>query len=461
MKRNRISWNGPLLLAGLILPGMLSHGQDFTFEQEPVRYSATESRDPMARLAERIRVGEPLLRGRTDREVLKQLLALLGVPEASQVLVFSKTSAQASLIGPERPRAIYFSEDAYVGWVQGGKIEVTTFDPDLGAVFYLMDTDDLQVDAAPAFARHQSCLNCHASGATGGAPGLLARSVFPSPSGLPHFQAGSTHVTDGTPFQERWGGWYVTGSTGGAAHRGNAVADEAEAGGPVTLRPLLAEGEVVGGLGGLFDPAPYLRRDRSDVLALMILEHQVHVHNTLLSANLAARQAIYRSRQLLRELGGHEPDGLTDSTRSVLRHRAKDIVACLLFRDEAPLPDGGLQGDEAFEKAFLSRASRDGEGRSLRDLRLHERLFKNRCSYLIGSSVFASLVPELKAAVHRQLHAALREPADGDTDSPGHLGVAERRRIREILLATEPEIREAWHRLEIAGDGTSPPGSQP
>ena len=48
---------------------------------------------------------------------------------ASQVLVYSKTSINAAFITARNPRAIYFTDDAYVAWVPGsGEIEGEVID---------------------------------------------------------------------------------------------------------------------------------------------------------------------------------------------------------------------------------------------------------------------------------------------------------------------------------------------
>ena len=51
----------------------------------------------------------------------------------------------------------------------------------------------------------------------------MVRSLYTAPSGQPHFGA-RTFVTDhSSPFSERWGGYYVTGTHGSMRHMGNTV----------------------------------------------------------------------------------------------------------------------------------------------------------------------------------------------------------------------------------------------
>ncbi|MEZ5433496.1 MAG: hypothetical protein R3F31_20510 [Verrucomicrobiales bacterium] len=189
------------------LMGPRARPKTFAFENAPIHYSSSQARDPWHSSENGFKPENHSSAVNPAGTFCMELLALLNVPEASQVLVYSKTSAQNDHISPDRPRAVYFSENAYVGWVQGGKIEVITLDPQLGAVFYLVNADDLVPGKSPTFERHQSCLNCHAGGPTAGTPGPLVRSVYPSATGLPYFQAGSTYVDHSTPIADRWGGW--------------------------------------------------------------------------------------------------------------------------------------------------------------------------------------------------------------------------------------------------------------
>ena len=119
-------------------------------------------------MRKRIESGESVFKGETPQEILTELLEILEVPIESQVLVYSKTSAQNPKISPERPRSIYFSDEAYVGWVQNGNIELTSFDPKLGAIFYLMDLSKRDRHNQPFIGRNANCLTCHAGGPTRG-----------------------------------------------------------------------------------------------------------------------------------------------------------------------------------------------------------------------------------------------------------------------------------------------------
>jgi len=102
---------------------------------------------------------------------LGSLLNVLKIPVSSQVLVYSATSLQLSYISVKYPRAIYFNDDVYVGHVRGGRIEVISVDPELGAIFSIFDIP-LGPGQPTVVERSGRCMNCHANTATGEVPGL-------------------------------------------------------------------------------------------------------------------------------------------------------------------------------------------------------------------------------------------------------------------------------------------------
>ena len=149
-----------LLAATLALRGTLGAQNHEPFEDPPINYSTTVPVDAVSRLNAAMAKQAEEIRGWPARRRLRWLLEQLQVPVESQLLVFGKTSLQRGLISPGNPRALYFSDEAYVGWVPGGAIEITVFDPVLGATFYVLDAQ--QPETAPLIARSQECLLCHA-----------------------------------------------------------------------------------------------------------------------------------------------------------------------------------------------------------------------------------------------------------------------------------------------------------
>ena len=192
------------------------------FEREPIRYLEQPLDDEITHLQQRLDAGELKLPFDDQRGYLPALLELLDIPTSSQMLVFSKTSFQLRRINPHRPRALYFNDHAYIGWVQGGDVvEITSVDPQQGAIFYTLAQEETD---QPRFIRDKGqCLTCHASSRTKGVPGHLVRSVYTSQSGQPQFGSGTFTTDHRSPFTERWGGWYVSGTHGEMRHMGNVL----------------------------------------------------------------------------------------------------------------------------------------------------------------------------------------------------------------------------------------------
>src|SRR3954471_9553427 len=175
--------NHRILCVFLLFCGGVAGADDALYERAPIRYSTTPARDAVARLAEQIRSGSVKLKYDAERGYLPAVLEALKVPVSSQVLVFSKTSFQRDRIDPAHPRALYFNDDVYVGFVQGGDVlEIVATDPVNGPNFYTLRR--AKKAKGPAFERQtDSCLQCHASSATGDLPGLVVRSVYPDGDG--------------------------------------------------------------------------------------------------------------------------------------------------------------------------------------------------------------------------------------------------------------------------------------
>jgi hypothetical protein len=324
-----------------------------------------------------------------------------------------------------------------VGWVPGGLIEVASIDPRLGPIFYSFDPNANE----PGFVRDSACMTCHGGMFVRGIPGVMARSVFTDETGEPLFRFGSQVVDFRTPFTNRWGGWYVTGKHGAARHRGNVLAQDKNE----QLVVNLEKGANVTNLAGYFQinayPAP-----GSDIVALLVFEHQIAMQDALTRASLDAQRMLAYQHNLqveLKETVTEEPT--YDSVKHVFDGAAQEVVDALLFRGEAQLP-AGLAGEPAFQTAFGQESIRCDDGSSLREFSLSGRLFKNRCSYMIYSQSFVTLPRELKRRIYNRLVHAL------DTANPdprySYLPVDERTRIARILRQTIPDYRLAAEREE-------------
>lgn len=419
----------PRTLAGvLLLVGAAPLTAEDEFERPPIAYSATVPANPVARLQAALDAGTARFDFDPVTGYLRGVLAALDVPVTSQTLVFSKTSLQQTRIRPTNPRALYFNDEVYVGYVRGGDVmEISVADPALGTVFYTLDQTDVE---RPRFMRQtDDCLLCHGGAQTRSVPGHIVRSVYPDAAGQPIFSAGSHRVDHGTPFAKRFGGWIVTGDHGAATHLGNAV---------YAGRGPAGELPEAGRLPS-FDPAGYPSAD-SDLVALMVLAHQTHGHNVLTKAAFDGRTALHREAALNAELG--EPaDHRWASTETILDAATTALVDCFLFREEAALP-APLSGSTTFAADFAARGPADPQGRSLREFDLHTRLFRHPCSFLVYTPSFDNLPDELRRRFWRRL-AAVLEAAPGGDKFP-RLSAADRTAVREILVATKPEAAIAW-----------------
>ncbi len=384
----------------------------------PHNYRQRALHDRFTRLKNDLESARVVLNQAGEKEFLASLLQALEIPATSQMLVFSTTSLQLSLISPRNPRAIYFNEDAYVGYIPGGRIEIVSLDPELGGIFHIFD---IPRDGRPVRAeRSERCMNCHAGADTGHVPGLLVKSVVPGPTGgsLDAFRLEESG--HGIPFDQRFGGWYVTGQHSITNHWGN-IMGRLSAG---TLTKTRLEP------GKLFDFGRYLV-PTSDVLPQLLFEHQVGFVNRVVEAAYRARTHWHADNGTLTALHGRELD-----------QQANLLTRYLLFADEATLPAGGVTGDAAFKTDFLRHSRRSSSGASLRDLDLDTRLFKHRGSYMIYSPVFAGLPPALKQRVYQRLAQALSE-AKPDPEY-AYLPAAEKRAIHTILKQTLADLPRGW-----------------
>jgi hypothetical protein len=399
-----------LVAAGVLIPVAWSVQQD-------------QAEDPVQSLSQRIQTDRTVLGYDEAHGYLRAVLKELHVPVSSQTLVFSKSSFQLSQISPETPRAVYFNDDTYVGWVNHGQfMEIAHVDPKTGPSFYTLTQE---YDPYPVL-EHQTeeCTVCHDTFQTNTpVPRLLMLSVLPNPDGNA-LKAASLLTNDKSPLRERWGGWYVTGTHGAQRHLGNTIvrarADDIDDMRKFIARMDLGAGANITDLSKRFDTKEYLS-PYSDIVALMILGHQTHVHNMITSGVYEIRDAIQQ--------------GLTAKMAEVIKDAGEPIVRTMLFSEEAPLTEP-VTGTSGFAAEFTSRGPRDSKSRSLRDFDLKHRLMRYPLSYLVYSKSFDSMPAELKDYVVRRF----REVLTGQDKSPefAHLSADDRQAILEILHDTKP-----------------------
>ncbi len=428
---------GLMAVVFLVIAAQAAFAQ-IEFEVAPISYETAAVHTRVIRLQAQLDAGEVTLTADPQRGYLDAVLKQLDVPISSQVLVFSKTSLQLRRITPSRPRAIYFSDDTYVGICQQGDVlEIATQDPQQGTIFYTLDqpTDDDAVPPKWQFVRDRGqCLTCHASSRTQGVPGLLVRSVYSDAGGHPLLGSGTFNTDHTSPFSKRWGGWYVTGQHGAMRHMGNVIAPRKA---PEEIDR--EKGANVTDLSQLVSLDDYAT-PHSDLVALMILEHQAQMHNFITLAGFETRSAQHHD-QIMNQALERPADFRSELTDRRIGSVSEKLIRYMLFSGEFRL-EAPVSGTSGFAKEFSLKGPRDSQGRSLRDLDLQTRLLKYPCSYLIYSEAFTQLPAEVKSDALKRLRAVLA----GENPSPefAHLSMADRVAIREILRETLPGLPSGW-----------------
>jgi hypothetical protein len=357
---------------------------------------------------------------------LSPLLAALGISAESQMLVFSKTSVQAARVSPSHPRAVYFSDDVAIAFVPGAPtIELAATDPVRGTLFYTLARDGSD---APTLTRQASCLRCHRGANTAGVPGMYVGSVIPGPTGAPVADDTAIITDHRTPFADRWGGWYVTARRGEQLDRANAVATDPAA--PSMLQRESRQNLTT--LAGRFPPAGYLA-DASDIVALMVFEHQTQMLNLITRVGWEQRMAAATA-------------GPT-ATTPALDADIEELVSYMLFRDEAPLVEP-VEGTTRFARTFAEAGARDRRGRSLRELDLRTRLFRYPLSYLIFSPSFDALPDHARNRIYRRLYDLL---SSGRPLWKGVVSPADRQATIEIVADGKANVPDYWRRTRPRG----------
>jgi hypothetical protein len=385
-----------LILTSVVLLGDLAGVFSGALDHPAIEYSKRPAHDPVAALNRKLDEGKTL-----DFEpvhgYLRAVLAALRIPVESQIAVFAKSSFQQHLINPANARAIYFNDSVAVGWVRGGPLlEIASEDPEQGTIFYTLNQ---WKSASPRLKRRDDCLICHESYDTMGVPGMLLRSVYPAPNGFVMRELGSYNVDHRVAFAHRWGGFFVTGKTDALSHLGNAA--------------FKSDNEVESvetNLKGYLSPS-------SDIVALMVFDHQMHLTNLLTRIGWETRFARYEKTMTPEKLAG----------------MAAEIVDYMLFVDEARI-SSPVEGTSGFAEKFAAQGPFDSKGRSLRQFDLRRRMMRYPCSYMLYSAAFDGLPAEAKDAIYRRMWRVL----SGEERSL--LSIEDRQSIVEILRETKKDL---------------------
>ena len=383
---------------------------------EYYNYPKHPPQDVVSNLKRQIEDGAIQLKFDGDKGYLPAVLQALNVPIESQMAVFSKTSLQAPRIEPGNPRTIFFNDSVAVAWVHGGFIEMAAQDPQQGMIFYTLEQ---QFAPQPTLVRRDDCLRCHRSDVSLGVPGAILRSFYTLPDGEPKLIFGGFTTDHRSPFAERWGGWYVTGTMPHAHHMGNAMLAD-----PDHPESMITDDTLrVASLKTKFDTDRYLS-PHSDIAALLVFDHQMYMANLITRVGWEVRCALYdkASKRALAQL---------------LQETANELVDYLLFIDEAPLP-GPVHGTSGFAEKFPAQGPFDTHGRSLRQLDLHQRLLRYPCSYMIYTQAFDSMPEPARAAIYQRMWQILSGAEKGSRYA--RLSLADRQAIVEILRDSKPGL---------------------
>ena len=366
-----------------------------------IPYNGTATDNAVARLQAQLDRGVTRLEFRAPRGYLDSLLAALKIDASSQTLVYSKTSLQIEAISAATPRAIYFNDDTYVAWVQGDRmLEIVTMDAKLGAVFYTLPNHP---GAPVRLVREASrCLTCHDtySMAGGGVPQFRFTSTLVDVNGATLSEEPGIETTDETPLAERWAGWFVSGRSGQQAHLGNILVRNAK---EMDARDLTRR-EDFDSLDGLLDVRPYLT-NTSDIVALLVLEHQTYLHNLITRANFKSRTLLAKT-----EPGDSVEDltwnGLSSKSQLRLQRLLEPMVHAMLFIDAASIR-GKIASTSNFDRWFQAQPPRDRQGRSLRELDLTQPAFQIPPEF---SDLFAGLRRSARLCQRVHLYETQRHP---------------------------------------------------
>jgi len=422
------SWIGPVAAGACVLAVAIAGSAALSGQKadEPwggvldehprIAYASRPTTDRVAALNQALAAGSRSLRREPQSGYLASVLDALGVPVESQLLVFSKTGVQRTYTGPHTPRAIFFNRSVVVAHVPGAPfLELAAQDPQQGVVFYTLD----QTAASPALERRTSCLTCHVSAATLNVPGMIVRSNTVDEGGNVMPQFGSYDVSHETPHPDRWGGWYVTSDPlaipyAQRAHTGNITFT----GGGSTSNQVFVDW-----LNSAPETRGYLS-PQSDIVALLVFDHQMRAINLLTRLNWEARVAA----------AGTSTAGAPDPAIGKL---ANELADYLLFLSEQP-PSVPLIARDGFAERLEPQALKDKQGRSLAKLDLNTRLMRYPCSYMVYSEAFDGLPEAVKQAVYARIIDVLSSPDQRVSDA--RVSAADRRATLEILRETKADF---------------------
>ena len=182
----------------------------------------------------------------------------------------------------------------------------------------------------------------------------------------------------------------------------------------------------------------------SDIVALLVLEHQVRMQNLLTLANYETRYALAEQTAASNTNAAKYPaPNAPEWTQQRITLAGEKLLEYMLFRDEAELK-GTVKGTSGFSEEFQKIEPVDSKGRSLRQFDLKKRLFRFPCSFLIYSPAFDALPQQMKNYLWQRLTQILT----GADHSPTYASISpdDRQAILEILLDTKHDFAGCFRR---------------
>lgn len=370
------------------------------YGQSPINYDDPANENPVARLAARLQAGTAELVHRAEFNYVPALLAELQIADESQLLVFSKTALNPKLVTPRNPRAVYFNDSTSVGWVPGAAaLEIVTWDRSRGPVFYTLKVDS---NVTPRFQREERCLACHAGSSAWNVPGWLRRSFVTAATGKPVSGYSQSHPA--TPYENRWGGWFVTGRHS-FVHLGNVYGED-------RVEIIRSIPEQFSKLEQLPEFESSYPVHSSDVVTHLVLDHQVAALNLI--GRVFYEERLNRRSDALEQLADH-----------------------LALREEPGFPQP-VPSASSYARWFRRRQPAASNGHSLFELDLETRLLKHDCSWLVYSEPFASLSADAHTRLADLMFAGTRAGVDGRLDFD------RRASLRQILHSTRGHLPIAF-----------------
>jgi hypothetical protein len=210
----------------------------------------------------------------------------------------------------------------------------------------------------------------------------------------------------------------VTGKTGSVMHMGNAIVPDPE--NPQELDRTNAHNLTSLASKVFLDG---YAAQTSDIVALMVLEHQTRMTNLIVRLGWETRVAQY--------------EGKMDEATPRLQTAVDELVAYLLFAEETPLKEP-VEGVSTFTRTFPQRGPRDKQGRSLRDFDLKTRMFKYPASYMIYSEAFDGMPDWARERVYRGILDVLT--GANKSERFARISEADRKAVLEILRDTKKDF---------------------